>query len=187
LIAAAKKDAAVPVRPPAPAAPQDQPINVTPPQPLTSRELDGGSTAPPSALSSIDMRQLSPAIDARASEQRAAITTTQPALASAAASPIHAAHAPASVPASATSAPATTVTATVAAPEPTEARRTPEPAATALPASVAVRPAEKTIHHPVHHRAAEPVTEKAAGASSSALEATKPPTPAGRSGEVQLF
>jgi len=186
LIATAKKEAAVPVRPPAPATPQDQPLDVAPARPLTSRDLDGGLAAPRSALSSIDTRQLSPAIDARPGEQRAATTTTQPALASAAASPIHAAHAPAS--SVSAPAPAPTLQATpVAVPEPTEARRTPELAATAMPASVAVRPAEKTSHHPVHHRAAEPVTERTAGTSSPALEATKPSTPAGKSGDVQLF
>lgn len=186
LIAAAKKVAAVPVRPPAPATRQDQPIDVAPARPLTSRDLDSGLAAPRSALSSIDTRQLSPAIDARPGEQRAASTTTQPALASAAASPIHAAHTPAS--SVSAPAPAPTLQATpVAVPEPTEVRRTPEVAATAIPASVAVRPAEKTIRHPVHHRAAEPVTERTAGASSPALEATKPSTPAGKSGDVQLF
>jgi hypothetical protein len=184
LIAAAKKEAAVPVRPPAPATPQDQPIDAAPARPLTSRDLDGGLAAPRSALSSIDTRQLSPAIDTRPGEQRAASTTTQPAMASVAASPIHAAHASAP----ATPAPATTVPTTpVAAPEPTQARRTPELAATAMPASVAVRPAEKTIHHPVHHRAAEPVTERTAGAPTPAPEATKPPPPVGKSGDVQLF
>jgi hypothetical protein len=183
LTTTAKKEAAVPP-PPSQSASQDQPINVAPARPLTSNDLNGGSSAPQSALSNIDVRQLSKAADARGGEPRTASTTTQPALTSAAASPIHASHASAV----SASAPATTALATpVATPELTEPRRTPEVAAPAMPASTAARPAEKTIHHPVRHRATEPVTEKAAGATSPAPEATKPSTPTGKSGDVQLF
>ncbi|MFC0402970.1 hypothetical protein [Paraburkholderia rhizosphaerae] len=168
-----------------PAGLQDMPVNVAPARPLTDRDFIGASNAPPSAMSSVDVRALSAAPAPRATEQRAA-ATSQAELATAAASPIHAPRTAVAAVAPAAEGIATPATAATVT-QPMVTRNAPEVAASAVPSIPATKPIQKPIHHPVHHRTVEPPDASSESTALPAGTGTKPANPVGKSGDVQLF